>query len=33
MYKAIYRYYGVAQSDIDNHTERYNDVVMALTAR
>lgn len=33
MYKAIYRYYGVAQSDIDNHTERYDDVVRALTAR
>lgn len=32
MYKEIYRYYGVAQSDIDNHTERYDDVVRALTA-
>lgn len=33
MYKEIYRYYGVAQSDIDNHTERYDDVVRALTAK
>lgn len=29
-FKNIYRYYGVTQEDIDNHTKRYEDVVKML---
>lgn len=30
LYRKIYRYYGVSQEDIDNHTKRYDEVVKTL---
>lgn len=32
-FRDIYQYYGVSQSDIDNRTKRYEDVVKTLAAR
>lgn len=33
LFRKIYRYYGVTQRDIDEHTKRYEDVVRTLAVR
>ncbi len=33
IYRSIYRYYGVAQEDIDKKTRRYEEVIKCLTIR
>ena len=33
MYKDVYRYYGVSEDDIKNHTKRYEDLLRTLSIR